>query len=298
MLETYAARKKAFLLIHPPSGGVEETPEQKAALAAQEAADKANIDRITAGVTAGITAAMPKLTESMRPAPAQAAPAPRAENTLVRPSEEDIVEAIAAGNKGEATRLMKAQRAYDQQENRVALGNVTAAGGAAIGSLAKQAAERLKYYRKFKGEIDTMVDGYCTSNGAIPDFAMYERAHAIVSGNHLDDIISETTEEALRKAREPEEPLLPEGRRTATETEREPTSLAEVLAGDWKREFRVKQRETGGRTDEDELRRMGYRDGLKGFVSERKAVEKLEDETNGTFGLDRDWNKTTGTWDN
>ena len=282
----------------------DETPEQKAAREAQVAADKATIDRITAGVTAGVNAAIPKITESISAREAESKPAPRTEPaTIVRPTEEELAEAVISGNKAEYARLLKLQRAADQQDNARAIGTLSTAGSAAIGSLARQAADRLPHYKRFKAEIDKMVDDYCASSGAVPDYGMYERAHSIVRGNHLDELISETAEETLRKAREPEEPLIPEGRRGSVETEHEPTSLAEALAGDWKREFRVKQREIGGRSDDEELRKMGYGDGLKGFLADRKRVEALEDETKGTFGLDRDWiwtdkSKGDGHWAN
>lgn len=267
--------------------------DEKKDTPSQADADKALIDRITAGVTAGVAAAIPKITESIKPA---ASTAPRVEPSaqqLVRPSEEDIVAAIADGNKGEAARLMKLQRAADQQEQTRALGTLSSQGSAAIGSLAKQAAERLPQYKRFKTEIDKMVEEYCAGSGAVPDYSMYERAHSIVRGNHLDEILAENTEETLRKSREPVEPLIPDGRRAISQEAAEPTSLQDVLIGDWNREFRPKKNAVHGRSDDEELRHMGFNGGLKEFVATRKNLEALEDETNGTFGLDRDW-----VWDN
>jgi hypothetical protein len=278
-------------------------PETEVKELTPEQIEQRNIDRITAGVTAGVAAAMPKITASVE-RPVTETPAPRIEtNNLSRPSEEDVAEAMVSGNKAEVTRLLKAQRAFDQNENRVALGNLSSQGSAAIGSLAKQAAERLPRYRKYKSEIDQMVEGYVKNTGAVPDFAMYERAHQIVSGQHIDDILSEDREETLRKAREPEEPLLPEGgRRGAPAEPAEPTSLAEALAGDWSRDpfVRAKRNATHGRTDEEELRHMGFKGGLPDFLKTRKELDALNDQSGGAggFNLDRDWDKKTGTWVN
>jgi len=277
-----------------PEETKELTPEQ---------IEQRNIDRITAGVSAGVAAAIPKITESLRPAPADPAPVRVETNTLTRPSEEDIVNAIADGNKAEATRLMKLQRQYDQNENRVALGNLTSAGSAAIGSLARQAAEKLPQYKRFKAEIDKMVDGYCAQTGAVADFGMYERAHAIVRGNHLDEILAEDREETLRKAREPEEPLLPEGtNRTRAQEPAEPTTLREALVGNWDTDelVRAKRNAVHGRSDDEELRRAGFPGGVKQFIAVRKDIAAINEETGGIggMGLDRDWDKKTGTWVN
>jgi len=78
----------------------DETPEQKAAREAQVAADKATIDRITAGVTAGVNAAIPKITESISAREAESKPAPRTEPaTIVRPTEEELAEAVISGTR-------------------------------------------------------------------------------------------------------------------------------------------------------------------------------------------------------
>lgn len=259
--------------------------------ATQTDADKALIDRITAGVTAGVSAAMPTITEKIASVSAPAAPV-RTEpvTTLVRPTEEDVIEAVANGDKALAAKLMKQQRAYDAQENQRALGNITAQGGAAIGSIAKTAAASLPMYKRYKKEIDDMVDGYVAANpGVIPTYDMYERAHSIVKGNHADELIAEAKEEAIRAAREPAPDLTPDGgRRAESHEEPEPKSLSEALAGDWKSEFRTKQRGVGGRTDDEELRKAGFK-GFDDFITQRKNNQRLEEESQGTMYLDRDW---------
>ena len=275
-----------------------ETPEQKAAREASEAAEKATIDRITAGVTAGVAAAIPRITESIKPAaPAPAAPI-QAAPQLVRPSEEEIIEAISSGNKAEGARLMRLRDQYDTQVREREMGTFRSAGSAALGSLARQAAERFPNYKRFKAEIDKRVDEFCASTGQVPTLDMFESAHKIAIGDHYEELQSELREETLRKAREPEEPMLPEGRRISTMEPAEPTTLQEALAGDWKREFRTKSNALHGRSDEEELRMAGFRGGIKEFVKTRKDMEALEEETNGSFGLDRDWDKKTGTWVN
>ena len=265
----------------------ELTPEQKAT----ESADKALIDRITAGVTAGVAAAIPRITESIKPAASAPAAPVQSAPQLIRPSEEEIIEAISSGNKAEGARLMRLRDQYDAQVRASEMGSFRSAGSAALGSLARQAAERFPNYKRFKAEIDKRVDDFCASSGQVPTLDMFESAHKIAVGDHFDELQSELREETLRKAREPEPALLPEGRRSAIETEREPTSLNEVLAGDWKKEFRNKSTALHGRSDDEELRHAGFTGGLKEFIGTRKRLEALEEETNGTFGLDRDWVK-------
>lgn len=268
----------------------ELTPEQKAT----ESADKALIDRITAGVTAGVAAAIPRITESIKPAaPAPAAPVQSAPQ-LIRPSEEEIIEAISSGNKAEGARLMRLRDQYDAQVRASEMGSFRSAGSAALGSLARQAAERFPNYKRFKAEIDKRVDEFCASTGQVPTLDMFESAHKIAIGDHYEELQSELREETLRKAREPEEPLLPEGRRGAAPEAAEPTSLKDALVGNWDAEFRPKRNALRGRTDEAELSIMGF-DGLKGFLKTRKELEAVDEETGGMggMGLDRDW-----VWDN
>jgi hypothetical protein len=258
--------------------------------------DQALIDRITAGVKAGVEAVIPKLNEQInaRPVTTPSPVRPEPVVQLVRPSEEEVAEAMVDGNKAKVADLLRKQRAYDQNEQQRAFGNLTAQGGAAIGSIAKQAAATLPFYKRFKKEIDQMVDEYLAANpGTIGSYDIYERAHTIVRGNHTEELIEEAREEAIRKTREPEPDLLPEGRRQAPAEQPEPQSLQEALVGDWKREFRDKQRQVGGRSEDEELRKMGYREGFKDFITERKRNETIEDDTAGSFGLDRDW-----VWDN
>ncbi len=270
-----------------------ETPEQKATREASEVAEKATIDRITAGVTAGVSAAIPRIAESLKPA-TPAVAAPRLETQLVRPSEEEIIEAISSGNKAEGARLMRLRDQYDAAVREREMGTFRSAGSAALGSLAKQAAERFPHYKRFKAEIDKRVDEFCASTGQVPTLDMFESAHKIAIGDHYEELQSELREETLRKAREPEEPLLPEGRRGAAPEAAEPTSLKDALVGNWDAEFRPKRNALRGRTDEAELSIMGF-DGLKGFLKTRKELEAVDEETGGMggMGLDRDW-----VWDN
>lgn len=263
----------------------ELTPEQKA--------EQAQIDRITAGVTAGVAAAMPKITEQFKPAPVAAPVRQEPVAQLTRPSEDEIADAMVEGNKSKVAALLRQQRAYDDQQRNLAVANLTTSGGAAIGSMARSVAEQTlgPVYKRFKKDIQAMVDSYVQSSGAVETLEMHERAFQIVKGQNADVLIEEARQEAIRKAREPEESLTPEGRRPQQIQEPEPENLQQILKGDWKSEFRVKQRETGGRSDDEELRKLGYRD-FKTFVEIRKQNEKVEEETAGTFGLDSDWQCT------
>lgn len=251
--------------------------------------DQAIIDKITAGVTAGVSAAMPKVVESLKPASTPAPVRTEPAVTLRRPTEEEIAQATIDGNKDLLAKLLRDQRAADLADQNRALGNITSQGGAAIGSIAKNAAANLPFYKRFKKEIDEMVDGYVAANpGVIPTYDMYERAHSIVKGNHTDELIDEAREEAIRKSREPAPDLTPEGRAAGAPEQREPKTLAEELAGDWRQEFRAKQRGVGGRSDEEELRKAGYK-GFDDFIKQRRVNQPLAEATDGGMNLDRDW---------
>lgn len=226
--------------------------------------------------------------------PAEVRPAPTAQ--LSRPSEEEVAEAMVNGDKAKVAELLRKQRAYDRQEMSGEINRLSTTGGAAISSVAKTAASQLPYYKRFKKEIDGMVEQFLGANqGAIATFEVYERAHDIIKGQHIDELLAETREEAIRKAREPEEPLQPINDR-GEPIEREPQSLAEVLVGDWKKELREKNGRTRNRTDEEELRSMGYRNGFKEFLDTRKQMEEIDIETGGSFGLDRDWDRENKKW--
>lgn len=291
-------------------------PDEKPNETAANAQDDKLAATVAAAVTAGLKTALP---EAIKPFADQisggsirreAGPAPRQVQQIQDVSEEALAEAAASGDKVEYARLLKQQRAADRQRADQEIQRITAAGGAAFGSVSRMAADKLPYYTgKYKKLIDEKIEQFQTNNpGVMVTPEHYKAAHDIVVGENIADIQAADREEAIRKSREPEPSLIPSGGRgDIEETEREPENLSQVLAGDWKKEFRTKQRAVGGRSDDEELRKLDYRGGLKEFVQARKQMEAIEDETGGSFGLDRDWvdesgkqgqraNKEKGAW--
>jgi hypothetical protein len=272
---------------------------------------------VTAGVTAGLKTALPELIKasydqiSSGGSIQRQAPAPvRTEATIADVSEEDILNAIESNDKPLAARLMRQQRQASEQRQARVIAGITAAGGAAFGSVSRMAADRLPYYHgKYKKLIDERVAQFQENNpGVMITPEHYEWAHNFVVGEHNAEIIAQDREEVIRKSREPDPALIPDGgRRYVDDTPKEPTSLNELLAGDWKGEFHRKQRAVGGRSDEEELKKMGFAGGFKEVVATRKAMDALAEETVDSFGLDRDWvddkgrsgpraDKTKGAW--
>lgn len=247
-------------------------------------------DRIAESIVRGLKPVLETVSQAVSSQPKSApAPAQPSAPMLSRPSEEEVAEAMVDGNKQKVAELLRKQRAYDQAENRRDIGNLSTQGGAAISSIARTSAAGLPYYKRFKKPIDEMVEQFLAANpGAIATPEVYERAHDIVKGQHIDEIIAETREEAIRKAREPQAVLQPTDD-AGNPLPREPESLAEVLVGDWKTELRRKNGRTGVRDDDAELRAIGFRGGLKEFLTTRKQMQTLEQETGESFGLDRDW---------
>jgi len=291
-------------------------PDEKPNETASNPQDDKLAATVAAAVTAGLKTALP---EAIKPFADQIsggsirrdAPAPRQQiQPIADVSEESIAEAMAAGDTKEVTRLLKQQRAADRQRADQELARITSAGGAAFGSVSRMAADKLPYYSgKYKKLIDEKIEQFQANNPGVmitPDH--YKAAHDIVVGENIADIQAADREEAIRKSREPDPALLPNGGRVVIEDEeKEPENLAQVLAGDWKKEFRVKQRAVGGRSDDEELRKLDYRGGLKEFVQARKQMDAIDEETSGSFGLDRDWtdeqgrqgpraNKEKGAW--
>lgn len=217
-------------------------------------------------------------------------------------SEEAILEAIEAGDRAKAAGLMRQQRRADAQKRERELAQIRGQGGAAFGSVAKMAAEKLPYYTgKFKKLIDAKIDDFRAANpGALILPEHYKTAHDMIVGENWEEIRAADRESEIRQSREREaaQSLEPgeAGRVVGGAVKPEPVSLQEVLAGDWKAEFREKQRQVGGRSEEEELRRIGFRGGFKEFIETRKKMEAEDEATNGSFGLDKDWDKSKGEW--
>lgn len=266
----------------------DETAEQKAAREAEEARDARLVERIALGTAKGLEPVIAKLAEREH-----SAPVTRSEPvSIVRPTEEQIAQAQIDGNAAELARLLKLQRAADKEENRRDLAQLASQGGSAISSVSQRAAESDPAYKRYKKEVDAEIEKFKALNPQqIITPEHYAIATKIVRADHVDDEINERIEESRRQAREKEEALLPENQHHEEErVEKEPTNLAELLAtGNWKKEFREKSGRVGGRTDDEELRKMGYKNGLPEYAAQRRNMEKLEDDLGSGMGLDRDW---------
>ena len=248
------------------------------------------VDSIADQIVRGLKPVLESVSQAVSSQP-KSAPVAQPTPLLTRPSEEEVAEAMVEGNKAKVAELLRKQKTYDRAEMQREIGGLSTTGGAAISSIARTSAAGLPYYKRFKKDIDGMVEQFLQANpGSIATPEVYERAHDIVKGQHIDELLAETREEAIRKAREPQAVLQPTDD-AGNPLPKEPESLAEVLTGNWKQELRLKNQRTGNRDDNAELASLGYRGGLKQFVTERRAMEKLEEETNGSFGLDRDWVK-------
>lgn len=261
-------------------------------------------EKLGAAVAAGLRTALP---EAMKPLIEEISggnirrnveqPVRQAAPSYEDVSDDDIADAQIAGDKARLTALLRKRRQYDEGQRRAEIDRLAQAGGAAIGSVSAIAAERLPHYKgKYKKLIDEKVAAFRQNNpGVMVTPEHYKAAHDIVVGENIDEILASDREEVLRKAREPDPALEPTGVRGTIEVvEKEPENLSEVLAGDWKREFRTKQRAVGGRSDDEELRKLNFRGGIKEFVAVRKQMEAFEERTGGTFGLDSDWVDDTG----
>lgn len=287
------AAKRAFLRINPPRGGVDPQPDPKPD-------DKPDLTaEITKGVTTALAAGLPEIVKQIRAAEQPAEPVQVAPRTVAAlpddVADEEFDKAVAEG-RSIAPLLRKRDQRRDAIQRRE-MDALRDAGGAAIGSAVRQAANSLQYYSRYKNEIDSMVAGHCQNTGAVPTYEMYENAHKIVQANHITDLVNEGVEEKIRKAKAPEDDFS-DGSRTAARSDqpKEASTLSEVLGtGDWQKEFRAKSRAFKNRTDDGELRAMGYQ-GLEAFKERRKRLEVIDEETNGTLGLDRDWDRKSNSW--
>jgi hypothetical protein len=170
------------------------------------------------------------------------------------------------------------------------LANLSSQGGAAISSVARVAAEQNPIYKKYKKEIDAEMDKFRQFNpGVIVTPEHYSAATEIVRGRHVEEEVNERIEEQRRQQREQEDALLPENQHVEAKPEKEPTTLKEALdVPDWSL-FNEKTQAVGGRTPEEELRKMGFRGGLPDFLNTRKQMKATQDEVGSGMGLDRDW---------
>ena len=266
----------------------DETPEQKTARENAEARDRELNERIVAGVTAGLKPVIEKLSERDKHESVVTRSAEPV--TITRPTEEQIAQAQIDGNVAELARLNRLVRQADQQERQRELASISGPGGAAISSVSRIAAQQNPFYKKYQKEIDAEMDKFKASYpGAIVTPEHYDYCIDIVRGRHVQQEIDEGIEESRRKAREDEAALLPDNSHHEVHVEKEPTNLKDALdVPDWNL-FKEKQKSVGGRTDNEELRKMGYKNGLPEFLATRKKNAKIEEEVGSGLGLDRDW---------
>lgn len=279
----------------------DETAEQKLARESAEARDRELNERIVAGVTAGLKPVIEKLSEREQPVVQTRT---EAVTTVTRPTDEQIAQAQIDGNVAELARLNRLARQADAQERQRELGNLSAQGSAAISAVSQSLAEQNPDYKRFKKEIDSEIQQFKAVNpGAIVTTEHLKIATEIVKSRHIEEIVNERLEETRRAQREQEEALLPENQHHEEHQEKVPTTLKEALdVPDWTL-FNQKSKGVGGRTETEELRKMGYKNGLPDFLSQRKQVAVVEDEVGSGMGLDRDWvwddkAKNQGHWVN
>lgn len=112
----------------------------------------------------------------------------------------------------------------------------------------------LKHYTRFQKEIDAMVDALPPNIKMRP--GVYSYAHNAIVGQHMDELLAEAQEAALRKPKADEKPESLSGR---ARSGREATTAAKVPSvydlGGETAEAALAFR---GMTDDDMAKRMGY----------------------------------------
>lgn len=210
-------------------------------------------------------------------------------------SDEDIESAVRDG-RPIAPLLRRRQAAERARIERELVAPLRAQGAAAIGSVARLAADKLEHYVRFKKEIDSLVEDYTKQSGMVATPEMYERAHEIVTGRHFKELVAEDREAQIRRAQEDaNKGLEPTGGRNEP-APKEAANLRELLGGNDFELLNRKQR-ASRKNDDEILRDMGYRGGFKDFVTERKELEALDEELP-SLGLDRDWDPQKKEWIN
>lgn len=264
----------------------------------EKAAEDREADKITERIIAGVNAAMKPLISEInasgqirREAPVQVnRPAP------IEDVSDDEIDAAVAEGKPISPLLRRRELATRQRMERELIDPIRQQGGAAIGSVAALAADKLPHYKRFKKDIDAYVREWQERNpGSIVTPDHYKYAHDIIVGQNTDSLLAEAREAAIRERDNPPD-LTPTGRVVHDDTPKEAESLTDLLGGDWKKEFRQKSRAVGNRSDDEELAKMGFRGGFTEYRETRKLMESIEETSNGTFFLDRDWScKEHGT---
>ena len=212
----------------------------------------------------------------------QAAP-----TTEHEPTPQEIAAAINAGE-GEKVAALLEQRDRIRDARRVAQANASVAEGvAAIGELAEAAVANDPVYGKYKAEVRAeMAKLRQNFPQAVITASHWKEAVNVIAGRHRDDLINEAKESALRASREaPQDTPVGSAGRGATSSSAEPATLHEAFGDGFTKIFNDKARAFGGRSEEEEVRRMGYRGGLKEYFKERREMEAYAAE-HPSLGLD------------
>lgn len=262
---------------------------------APEPTPKGGIDeeKLASAIAKGLSTQLAELREQPSPSPISAAPALPA---IEEVNEEDIARAIREGDDAKASQLLRKARAADRLRAERNLQPALAQGAAAISSMAQSMAARdLPHYAEFRKEIDSEIDKFKANNpGVMITTDHYRIAHNMVVGANADKIAQRAREEAIRQRDNP--PTLEPSGNSRDISPKEPLTLQDALVGDWKKDFREKQRskDIGRRTDDEEMRRAQFRD-VAGFLQTRRELAAFEDEHPG-LGLDEDWDPVKQEW--
>lgn len=233
-------------------------------------------------------------------------------------NDEDIIAAIEAGDRAKAATLLRQQRAASDARHEHRLNNVMGQGASVLTELSEQAIANDTDAQPYLKEIREEISKFQASNpGILATPNHWRAARDMVLGRHVKDIRESTREALIRRARENNVNLTPDGTiATGRENEtHDPADEITQLAEPGSRfdEFlRNKSRAHGGRSDDEEVRvmaakadRLGgdydeeasrttgrpvfrrskYPNGIKDFWRERQEMKRYVEE-NPTLKLD------------
>lgn len=213
-------------------------------------------------------------------------------------SDEQIEQAAAEG-KGLAALLRKRELANRERWRREADASI-AQGSEAISQLGIQVISAKQHFKKYEKEIRAQVEQLKRNYpGVLIQPAHWENAYTFVVGQHAEEIVAQTREEAIRAARDPAPAqAAPAGTRSAPEPEAEPATLSEALGRGFQDAFQMKQRKVGARSEDAEVQLLDrayravmqkhcpaiakdekrYKKPVADYLQERKEMQQLAEE--------------------